>query len=381
MEKTFTLCILVDFGSRKANYMNKNSKHYVGFSKCLKIGPKRFGLLLNYFDSLENAWRGSISDFMKAGLDKNTAEDLAKHIENTDLDTEMERLEKLGAKILTLEDENYPNMLREIFLPPAILYVRGEILEEDENALSIVGARKVTDYGRQITKDLTYDLASGGLTIVSGLALGVDAVAHQAALEAKGRTIAVLGCGVDEIYPTTNTKLGNQIIESGAVISEFPLGTAPLKQNFPARNRIVSGLSLGTLVTEASEKSGALITARDALEQGREVFAVPGSLHNKNSAGPNNLIKMGAKPITAAKDIIEELNLENIASETKAKKVLPSTKEEEIILNIIESEPKHIDIIVKEGELEAAQASSTLTMMEIKGKVKNLGGMVYTIAR
>ena len=188
-----------------------------------------------------------------------------------------------------------------------------------------------------------------------------------------------MGCGVEAPYPTTNTKLAEKIIENGAVISEFPIGTIPQKQNFPARNRIIAGLSLGTLVTEAHEGSGALITAGYALEQGREVFAIPGSLYNKNSVGPNNLIKMGAKPITSARDIMEELNLENIESVNIAKKVLPSSPEEEIILNILESEPQHIDVIIKESALEAPQVSSILTIMEVKGKLKHLGGMVYRI--
>ncbi|PIZ00424.1 DNA-protecting protein DprA [bacterium (Candidatus Howlettbacteria) CG_4_10_14_0_8_um_filter_40_9] len=230
-----------------------------------------------------------------------------------------------------------------------------------------------------MTKDFASDLVLKGITIVSGLALGIDTAAHEAALSAGGRTIAVLGNGVEKPYPPSNANLAEKIIKNGAIISEFPIGTLPLRQNFPARNRIISGLSLGTLVTEAHEGSGSLITAGYTLEQNREVFAVPGSLYNKNSIGPNNLIKMGAKTVTSADDILEEMGWEQAEANSKAKKIFPSSPEEKVILGILENEPSHIDAIIKESGFESSQASSVLTIMEVKGKVKHLGGMVYRI--
>lgn len=289
--------------------MNKNTKYYISFNKCSGIGPKNFRKILDHFDSLESAWKATTSDFIQAGLKASLAVELVKHISKTNPSQEVERLQKLSIDVLTLEDNNYPKNLKEIYLPPAILYLRGKVLKKDGMAISIVGSRKVTEYGIKVTESISKALASRGLTIVSGLALGVDTVAHKAALKTGARTIAVLGCGVEKPYPYVNTKLATEIAKNGAIISEYPIGTPPLKHHFPARNRIISGLSLGTVVTEAAERSGALITAKDALEQGREVFAVPGSLGNENSKGPNNLIKMGAKPVTEVSDILEELGL------------------------------------------------------------------------
>lgn len=354
-------------------------KYLIAINKFIKIGPKRLGLLLNFFDSPEQIWCAKKEDFVKAGIEDGLAKELIVHIKNTDPDKEVEKLKKLSVNVLTLEDADYPENLKNIYLPPRIIYIRGEIKEEDGYAISIVGSRKATDYGRQITKDFASDLVLKGITIVSGLALGVDTAAHEAALSAGGRTIAVSGCGVEKPYPPSNANLAEKIIKNGAIISEFPIGTPPLRQNFPARNRIISGLSLGTLVTEAHEGSGSLITAGYTLEQNREVFAVPGSLYNKNSIGPNNLIKMGAKAVTSADDILEEMGWENAEANSEAKKIFPSSPEEEVVLGILENEPAHIDLIIKESGFESSQASSVLTIMEVKGKIKHMGGMVYRI--
>lgn len=359
--------------------MNNQKKFIIALNLVPQIGPKRINILMNYFGDLKKVWESNASDFKAAGLDKGSSSELERHIKLSDPEKEAAKLERLQIKTVSIDEAGYPKRLKEIYLPPPLLYYKGTLEGTDENSISIVGARKVTSYGKEVTKAFAYDLASMGITIVSGLALGVDTEAHQAALNAKGRTIAVLGCGVDKIYPYSNINLAKKIIENGAVLSEYPPGTEPLKQHFPARNRIIAGLSLGTLVTEASEKSGSLITAGFALEQGKEIFAIPGNIYNINSAGPNNLIKMGAKAVSSAQDILNEFGLENIKGREETKKIFPSSPEEEKILRILETEPQHIDVIIKESCIEARAVSSTITIMELKGKLKHLGGMVYRI--
>jgi len=279
---------------------------------------------------------------------------------------------------ITIQDKEYPKLLKEIYDPPQELFFLGEIKAEENLPLAIVGTRKVSNYGKQVTTELSRGLARAGFTIISGLALGVDGLAHQSALDVGARTVAVLGCGLDNIYPPVHKKLAEQIVKSGgAIISEYPPGTMPLKHHFPARNRIISGLSLGTLVVEAPETSGALITAKCALEQNREVLAVPGNIFNQNSFGTNQLIKLGAKAITKIEDVFEVFNLEPLKKQRK--KIEPANEEEKIILDILSKEPNNIDEIVKKSNLDAATVNSTLIMMEISGKIKNLGGGNYII--
>lgn len=283
-------------------------------------------------------------------------------------------------KIITLKDKDYPILLKEIPDPPDKLYVLGELKEEDKISLSVVGSRKYTPYGERVTREIVVPLAEAGLTIVSGLALGIDSLAHKAALTAKARTVAILGSGIDQIYPVQNTKLAKEILaKGGAIISEFPIGTPAFPYNFPKRNRIIAGMTLATLVIEASVDSGSLITARQALEYNRDVFAVPGSIYNQNSFGPNNLIKMGAKTVCSAQDILTELALEVKTKKLSARQILPDTKEERIILQWLNNGPIHIDKIVKVTGLDIKTANSTLIMMEMKGKVRNLGNNTYTI--
>lgn len=292
-------------------FVNPNAKYFNAFNLIGNIGPITFKKILNHFDSLNIAWESELNEFHKAGLNQSTIEQIRKQRPRIDPDYEMERLEKEKINIITIQDESYPKLLKEIYAPPAILYIRGNFEPNDESSLGVVGTRNFSDYGKHITPIITSELSRSGLTIVSGLAIGIDTIAHKTAIENNGRTIAVLGSGIDtkSIYPTINRYLAERIIEQGAIISEFPINTNPLPQNFPQRNRIISGLSLGVLVIEAQEKSGSMITARNALEQNREVFAVPGNIISNNSSGPNSLIKMGAKLVTKAKDILEELNL------------------------------------------------------------------------
>ncbi len=281
---------------------------------------------------------------------------------------------------ITIRDKDYPASLKEISDPPKELYIKGKIIPQDKVAVGVVGTRKYTPYGKQVTFDIVGKLARLGITIVSGLARGIDTFAHQAALESNGRTIAVLGSGLDKasFFPPPNYYLGEKISQQGAVISEYPIGVHGTKFTFPQRNRIISGLSLGVVVVEAPKESGALITAALALEQNREVFAVPGSIYEKNSIGTNRLIKMGAKLVIDVEDILEELNLSHLLT-TEKKKIKPDNKEEEIILSVLSAQPTHIDEIIKKSSLTPGIVNSTLMILELKKAVRNLGKGNYVL--
>ncbi|PIY96846.1 MAG: DNA-protecting protein DprA [Candidatus Kerfeldbacteria bacterium CG_4_10_14_0_8_um_filter_42_10] len=355
--------------------------YWNAFNLIPEIGPVTFRKLLNKYLFLQEAWQSPLEELKTCGISSKTVAKIAALRKSVDPIKEWEKLEKNGITVITLLDQAYPSLLKEIYDPPALLYIKGEI-KKDDLRLAIVGTRKASSYGQEAASELAGNLAKAGLIIVSGLALGIDALAHQATVQAKGKTIGVLACGLDLVYPRANYRLAEEILDTGgALISEYPLGTVALKHHFPIRNRIISGLSIGTLVIEAGEKSGALITARLALEQNREVFAVPGSIYNKNSEGPNNLIKMGARAVTKAEDILEPLNLKQLASSQEVRKIIADTKEEELILKSLPEEPIHIDQIVRNSGLSAPIVNSTLTLMEMKGKVRNLGGMHYVLAR
>jgi DNA processing protein len=362
--------------------MTSDHKYYNAFNLIPQIGPLRFKKIYSYFDTMKDAWEANASEFQKAGLEKEVIEKIIQKRKEVSPDEEFEKLEKEEIKIITINDESYPSRLQEIYNAPALLYFKGEI-EKDELAIAIVGSRKVSIYGKQAASHLSSELSQAGITIVSGMALGIDSIAHRECLKQKNRTMAVLGGGIDinSIYPSSNRQLAEEIISKGAIISEYPIGTPPLKQHFPARNRIISGLSLGVLVIEAAESSGALITAKFALEQNREVFAIPGNIYSKNSEGTNNLIKLGAKLVSKTDDILEELNLDSLKKIEKAKEVIPENKEEALILeNLSAAEPVHIDHLAKIVKMNVTAVSSLLTLMEIKGKVKNVGGMRYVAA-
>lgn len=277
-------------------------------------------------------------------------------------------------------NKKYPNLLKEIFKPPA-LYIRGDFQETDKHAIAIVGTRKPTAYGKQAAEKFSYELAQAGFTLVSGLALGIDTIVHKTALQAKGRTIAVLGSGIDPkvLYPQENKKLAEKIEKSGAVISEYKPDASARPGYFPQRNRIISGLSLGVLVIEAGFKSGALITAKCALDQNREVFCVPGSIFSEKSAGVHNLIKLGAKLVTRVQDILDELNLTQTMKFVEKQEILPDNKEEAEILKILSHEPMHIDVISKKTKINISETGSVLSIMEIKSMIKNMGGGNYVL--
>ena len=356
-------------------------KYWVGFSIIPGIGRVRFGQLENHFGSLENAWNATSADLKQSGLDSNSVNAIASRRPKISLEAEMEKLERHAVKVLICHDPDYPSRLREIYDYPPVLYVRGSLLPEDEWYLAVVGTRRATAYGRQVTEEIVADLSRSKIAIVSGLAKGIDSIAHRTALESGGRSIAVLAGGLDTVYPSENTNLARSIIQQGALISEYPLGTRPKPDNFPRRNRIMSGLSLGVLVVEADETSGAMITARLALEQNREVFAIPGSILSPASRGTNHLIQEGAKLVRNYTDILEELNLMTIARQMELKEVIPSSDTESLLLKQLSTEPAHIDEVCRSSGLPMSTVSSTLAMMELKGLVKQIGTMNYTLAR
>ena len=362
--------------------MSIDTKFFHGFNLIGGLGPIGFKKLLNHFSAIEKAWLASFVELKKAGLKENLANKIARGREKIDLDAEFKLLADQNIDTLSILDKNYPSLLKEIYDPPPMLYLKGCLSDKDEFSIGVVGARKLSFYGQQVTPQIVSDLSNSGLTIVSGLALGIDTLAHKSALQNNNRTIAVLGCGLADkvIYPRQNQELAAQIAQNGAVLSEFPPQTSPLAQYFPMRNRLIAGLSLGTLVIEAAQHSGALITARQALEQNREVFAVPGSIHAQNSIGTNSLIKMGAKLVTQASDVLEEFNLSLVTDRQKEKAAVADNPEEAAILKQLSYEPSHIDKIINNTKLSAAAINSHLSLMEVKGKVKNLGGHHYVLA-
>jgi len=357
-------------------------KYWVGFNIVPGIGPARLQRLLDHFGDAESAWHAAPLELARAGLDRKSLQNLLAMRGKLDLDAEMRRIEDAGAHVLTLQDENYPRLLRQIHLPPPVLYVRGSCLPEDEWAIAVVGTRRAKAYGREVTRYLAGGLARNGITVVSGMARGIDSQAHRTALEAGGRTIAVLGSGIDIIYPHENVDLAQDIVNRGALMTEYPLGTKPDRRNFPPRNRIISGLTLGTLVTQAGEGSGALITAYFALEQGREVFAVPGSLLDRGSSGTNRLIQQGeAKLVLNVEDILEELNLTMVSQQAEVRAVVPENQTEALLLKHLSEEPVHVDELGRASGLPIAQVSGTLALMELKGLVRQTGAMNYVLAR
>jgi DNA processing protein len=358
-----------------------NLGFWIGFSKVPGIGPARLRSLLDYFGDVAAAWQADPGELRAIGLDKRSVESLAKVRNQLDLEAEVEKLKKYNIAVFTWDSPDYPPLLRSIPDAPLALYVRGSLLPQDEWAVAVVGTRQATAYGKECTQLLVNGLAKNGITVVSGLAYGIDTEAHQTVIQAGGRTIAVLGCGVDIIYPAENRKLGQAIIEHGALVSEYPLGTNPESGNFPRRNRIISGLSLGVLFVEGTTQSGARITADYALEQGREVFAVPGSILRKSGSGSNFLIQNGAKLVTQVNDILEELNLTMVSQHVEARAVIPENELEAQLLKQLSTDPLHVDDLGQATGLSASEIASALTLMELKGMVRQVGGMHYVIAR
>ena len=357
-------------------------KYWVGFSRIPGIGRVRISQLKAYFGNLEDAWKASEGGLKQAGLDSRSIDALLWVRQKDSLDKEMERLERYKVRALTCEDPCYPPRLKEIYDYPPVLYVRGEFPPQEIPYLSVVGTRRPTIYGRQVTEEIVTDLVRSNIVIVSGLARGIDTIAHRITVDNGGKTMAVFGSGLDIIYPAENAKLAQAIMEHGALVSEFPLGTRPKAENFPLRNRIMSGLSLGVLVIEAGERSGALITAFQALAQNREVFAIPGSILSPASKGTNRLIQEGAKLVRSHNDILEELNLAIVTpQQLEIKEFLPANEAESLVLKQLAPEPIHIDEICRSSGLPIAELSSTLAVLELKGIARHIGNMNYVLAQ
>jgi DNA processing protein len=354
---------------------------WVGLNQVKGIGAARFQKLLDHFGDAQTAWEAPPAAIQAVGLPKKILDNFLQMRASVDLLAIWEHLDTQGITLLTLLDESYPRRLKEISQPPPVLYVRGEIIPQDEWAVAIVGTRRFTHYGRQVAEEVAAFLARNGVTVVSGLARGVDSVAHQAALNAGGRSIAVLGNGVDQIYPAENTNLAEKMIQSGAVISDYPIGTPPDGSNFPPRNRIIAGLSIAAVIVEAGRRSGALITAEFAANQGREVFAVPGKIFAPESKGTNRLIRDGAHPLLSPEDLMAALDLTMVTEHQTARTVLPADATEAALFKVLGHEPKHVDEIGMEANLPIEQVSATLALMELKGIVRQVGGMQYVAVR
>jgi DNA processing protein len=356
--------------------------YWIAFSRIPSVGRARIERLERFFPSLAEAWRAGASELRAAGLDDKTVEAIVTARPTIAPERELERLERLGITALTWHDPRYPARLKESYDRPPVLYVRGQLTEADEWAIAVVGTRRATAYGRQATEHLVEGLIAYRVTVVSGLARGIDTIAHQAALRAAGRTIAVLPCPVNQIYPAHNARLAEQIVAQGALLSDYPLDTRMTRENFWRRNRIIAGMTLGTVVVEADEDSGALITAQLALDENREVFAVPGSIFAPYSRGTNGLIaRSAAKLVTRVEDIVSELHLMLAPQQLAFREALPEDATEAAVLHLLGPEPKHIDELARESGLAVAVVSSALAMLELKGLVRQVAAMSFVRAR
>lgn len=360
----------------------EDARYFAGFSYFSRIGPARMKKLLDAFPDIKAAWYADAARLMDAGIEESCARDFVAWRETFDIPKAWQVVLDNEIRVITILDDGYPALLKHIFDPPSQLFVRGTLPDSDYIGCAVVGTRKMTSYGAHVAEELIPPLVKNRLTIISGLALGIDARAHEITLRSGGVALAVLGSGVDDksIHPSSNRQLAKQILESGgAILSEYPPGTPPLQHHFPIRNRIVAGLSRGVLVIEADVASGSLITARHALDQNREVFAVPGDITRSSAAGPNSLIKMGAHPVTEAQDILNAFDAKSVALPPPVFE--PENEQEATLLELLKSEPLHIDEIIQQSQLDTRTVSSTLTMMEMKGMVRPLGGMRYTLTR
>ena len=356
--------------------------YWVALHRVHRLGSVRFGLLERAFPSMADAWRAPRGELIAAGLDARTATAVVSAHDEVEPQAELDRIARAGIRALPRFDAAYPQRLREIHDAPPVLYARGEWLDEDEWSVAVVGTRRPIAYGKQAAAELSRGLAANRITVVSELARGIDAVAHRTALEAGGRTVAVLASGLDTVYPPEHRRLAEEIAACGALISDYPLGTKPRAEFFPRRNRIMSGITLGTLVVEGDYTSGAMITARCAMEQNREVFAVPGSIFSPQSRGPLSLLRDGATPATGIDDVLEALNLTMIGAQMDFGHAAPPERpEERALMESLSREPRHVDELVRRSGLAAGTVSATLALLELKGLVREFGGMQYARVR
>lgn len=352
-------------------------RHWLALNRVKGIGPVLYRRLLDAFETPAAVFAVGEGDLFKVdGVSPEVAAGILGFSDFEWVDREIEEIDKAGASLVSLHDPDYPPLLAAIYDPPPLLYIKGG-LEGDRHLMAVVGSRKTTPYGKKAAEQISQGLAAHGITVVSGFARGIDAFAHQSALAEGGRTIAVVGCGVERIYPAEHKELYERIVEQGAVVSEFPMGALPEAHHFPRRNRIISGLSLGCVVVEAAMESGSLITARFALEQGREVFAVPGPIFSKTSAGTHQLIGSGAKLINGIDDILEEL-FPALRRQARAPEALtPLEGEEAALYQLLSLEPKHIDQVILESARTPSAVSGLLLTLELKGVARQLAGKFY----
>lgn len=367
--------------------------YWLGFSVFSGIGPVRFKRLLDYFGTAQSAWGASVEDLKRARLGDITAKRLDEFRYNFPITDYFHKLCDADVKFFTLRDPEYPEFLSRIKNPPFVLYVKampagrqGEFsfnAEENKKTIAIVGTRKITSYGLQVTELVARDLVDAGCVIVSGLAMGVDSKAHNVTIESNGKTIAVLGSGVDICTPRENSFLYEKILKSGgAIVSEFPLEQEPQKGSFPSRNRIIAGLCAGVVVTEGAADSGALITADDAFANNRKVFAVPGPITSDFSKGPNSLIAKGAIPVSSASDILRSLGFDKGVRVKRAdsrKRIKGETKEEQAIIDFLRDEQLHIDELIRRTGIQASAIGTILSLMEMKGMLRNLGSGIFAL--
>lgn len=350
--------------------------YLIGLRYIPGVGAKTFNILLSHFHTAQNIWQATYRQLKDLdGLGDKFIEEFVEKRDSLKLEAILENLAKKNIKTTTVLDEDYPANLRLIYDPPPVLFYQGQWDHNDSQAFAIVGSRRATVYGRKVAEQFSSELAKNGFVIVSGLARGIDSAAHQGCLTAGGRTIAVLGSGSDVIYPRENIKLAEQIKENGIIVTEYPPGTPPWKGNFPARNRIIAGLSLGVLIVEAAVKSGALITADFALESGREVFAIPGPITSPNSKGTNNLIKQGAKLVDQVGDILEEFSIpEEDAVSFEQPNLFKMTPDEQAIYDCLSWEPLRIEELIEKTGWTASKVQTVLTFLELNGLIEQLPG-------
>ncbi len=351
-------------------------KYLLGLTLVPGLGSARIKLLLEHLGTAREVWSLTDGQIRALSLPSDVRDSFIESRKKIDLAKQLDMVSASKASLLTIEDFGYPPLLKEIYDPPIVLYVRG-VLSASSSKIAVVGARLMTTYGHQVTESLTTELVANGLTIVSGLARGVDSMAHRTALRSGGQTIAVLGSGLNFIYPPENKHLAEEASNQGALISEFPIDSPPARGTFPSRNRIISGLSLGVVITEAGEDSGSLITANVAAEQGRLVFSVPGPINSRQSQGTNNLIKLGAKLVTGVGDILEELKISQTSVGAEMVEIVGSNERETKILSQLSLQPIHIDVLAKATKFAVSELGAMLTVMIISGKVADLGGSFY----
>lgn len=362
-----------------------NSLYLHAFNLLPQFGPARLNKIFEGFKNTQEGFNAPESQLLKIGLEPEIVTAFIEFKKTLSLEAEKEKLEKEKIHLILKTDPGFPTLLKEIPKCPPLLYFKGNFGQDpDELCLAVVGTRKITNYGRSVTPQILEPLVASGITIVSGLAYGVDGLAHKISVDSGKRTIAVLGGGLDEktLYPQNHIHLSEQILEKGgALISEHPPGTPCLRHHFIFRNRIISGLALGTLVIECGLKSGSLITATHALEQNRQVYAVPGPIYSEESKGPNNLLKMGAKPVTESMDILADLNIQELPQEKQNQDLFETSANEMLVLKTLSSHPKLFNDIVNATGLKTEEISVALTFLEIKGKIRNLGGQQYILNR